>query len=401
MDHHAPTRAAQSHHLDDATWTKGRNAMAFVAMVGLIASVLAFISDSRQFYASYLVNFVFFTTLGLGAMLFVAIQHLTGSAWSVTVRRQMENIMAATPVSAVLFLVILAGMPVLYEWSHPEFYSADPVMQFKMNFFNKNFFVARAVIYFAVWTLLAVKLYGASLQQEDGDSRGGSRKAEWWSGPAVALLFVTATMAGVDWVMSLSAHWYSTMFGIYIYSGGAFGFFALLILICLAFRKAGILTEYITLEHYHDLGKWLFAMTIFWAYIAFSQYMLIWYANLPEETIFFKVRMEGSWTWVSALLLVGHFIIPFLVLLTRASKRNLNVLGGAAAWCLFMHYVDIHWLVMPTIHKHDFHLSWVDAATFLLIGGFFGLAFWARLRNRSLIAIGDPRFKQGLHFHNV
>lgn len=389
------------HHLDEAAWTRGRNAIVFVTLVGLVASALGYVSDARQFYASYLVNFMYFTTIGLGAMLFVTIQHLTGSAWSVTVRRLMENIMASTPVAALLFLVVLAGLPVLYEWAHPEFYRADPVLQMKMIFFNRNFFIVRAVIYFAVWTLLAVKLYAASLQQEAGDSRGGSRKAEWWSGPGVALLFVTTTMASVDWLMSLEPHWYSTIFGIYVYAGGALAFFAALVLICLAFRRAGILTGYITAEHYHDLGKWLFALVVFWAYIAFSQYLLYWYANIPEETIWFKHRLEGSWTWVSALLLLGHFVIPFLVLLPRASKRNLNVLGFMAAWILVMHYVDLHWIVMPTVHRHDFHLHWMDLATFVFAGGVFGMVFWSRLKKHSLVAIGDPRFEQGLHFHNV
>lgn len=375
--------------------------MVFVALLGLVASVLGYVTDARQFYASYLVNFMYFTTIGLGAMLFVAIQHLTGSAYSVTVRRFMENIMVSTPVSAVLFLVILAGVPVLYEWSHAEFYSDDPVLRVKMIFFNKNFFIARAIIYFIVWTFLALKLYSASLQQEAGDSIGGSGKAEWWSGPGVALLFITTTMASVDWLMSLEPHWYSTIFGIYVYAGGAIAFFAMLIVVCLAFRKAGVLSEYITLEHYQDMGKWLFAMTVFWAYIAFSQYLLYWYANIPEETIWFKHRLEGNWMWVSALLLVGHFILPFLVLLPRAAKRNLNVLGTMAVWVLLMHYVDLHWIVMPTVHKHNFHLHWMDAATFLFVGSIFGLVFWSRLKRHSLVAIGDPRFEQGLHFHNV
>lgn len=401
MNEHAPAHTAQSHHLDETAWIRGRNAMVFLVMVGLVASLLGYVTDSRQFFASYLVNFMYFTTIGLGAMLFVAIQHLTGSAYSVTIRRFMENIMVTTPVSAVLFLVVLASVPVLYEWSHPEFHSDDPVLRVKMIFFNWNFFVFRAVIYFIVWTLLALKLYAASLQQEGGDSRGGARKAEWWSGPGVALLFVTTTMASVDWLMSLEPHWYSTIFGIYVYSGGAVAFFALLIIVCLAFRKAGLLTEYITTEHFHDMGKWLFAMIIFWTYIAFSQYLLYWYANIPEETIWFKHRLEGNWVWMSALLLVGHFILPFLALLPRASKRNLNVLGAIAAWMLFMHYVDLHWIVMPTVHKHGFHLNWMDGATFLFVGSLFGLVFWWRLRKHSLVAIGDPRFRQGLHFHNV
>ena len=174
---------------------------------------------------------------------------------------------------------------------------------------------------------------------------------------------VTVTMASVDWLMSLDPHWYSTIFGVYVFSGGALAFVAALTLILLALRRAGVLAAAVTVEHYHDLGKWLFALTVFWAYIAFSQYMLIWYANLPEETIWFKHRLEGNWIWVSGTLLVGRFMLPFMALLSRAAKRNLKVLGFMSVWMLAMHYLDLYWMVMPTLHRHGFHLHWLDAAT--------------------------------------
>jgi magnesium-transporting ATPase (P-type) len=178
-------------------------------------------------------------------------------------------------------------------------------------------------------------------------------------------------------------------------------FLAALTLICLAFRRAGLLRETITVEHYHDLGKWLFALTVFWAYIAFSQYLLIWYANIPEETIWFRHRLEGNWAWVSALLLLGHFVVPFVVLLARAAKRNLAVLGAISGWILLMHLVDLHWVVMPTIHAHSFHLHWMDIATWVGIGSVYALVFWSGLRRHAMVPVGDLRFEQGLHFRNV
>jgi len=237
--------------------------------------------------------------------------------------------------------------------------------------------------------------------QDETRSVESSRRAAFWSGPGVAAVMVTITMASVDWLMSLEPHWYSTIFGIYIASGGALAFIAALVSVLLLFRRAGVLARSVNVEHYHDLGKWLFALTVFWAYIAFSQYMLIWYANIPEETIWFQHRFEGNWIYVSGLLLVGHFLVPFLVLLARAPKRNLPVLAGISVWILMMHWIDLHWVVMPTVHNHGFHWHWMDVATWLAVGSAFALVFWGRLRKHALAPVGDPRFEQGLQFRNV
>jgi hypothetical protein len=304
----------------------------------------------------------------------------------------MENVMVTAPAAAVLFIPVALGIPVLYEWSHPEFYSDDPVMAVKMAFFNPTFYTARTLVYFAVWTVLAILLARNS---------EAPKKAVWWSGPGLGALMITVTMASVDWLMSLEPHWYSTIFGVYIFSGGGLAFVAALTVILLAFRRAGVLANSVHVEHYHDLGKWMFALTIFWAYIAFSQYLLIWYANLPEETIWFKHRLEGNWNQVSALLLFGRFLLPFLALLARAPKRNLTLLGVMSVWMLVMHYVDLHWVVMPTVHRHGFHLHWLDLATFAAVGGLFALTFWYRLKRRALAPVGDPRLTQALQFKNV
>ena len=178
-------------------------------------------------------------------------------------------------------------------------------------------------------------------------------------------------------------------------------FMPVVTLISLGFRQIGVLRSTITREHYHDLGKWMFALTLFWAYIAFSQYLLIWFANLPEETIFFRHRLVGSWRWWSALLLVGHFIVPFLVLLSRSVKRNYAMLAGMAVWIMAMHYVDVYWLVMPNFSKGGVSLHWLDLATWGAVGSAMSLLFWWRLRNHALVPVGDLRFEQGLAFKNI
>jgi hypothetical protein len=326
-----------------------------------LACGLGFVSDPRQFYASYLVSFMYFLTIALGAAFFVMVEHLSGAVWSLPLQRPREILMATLPLAPLLFLPVVAGIPTLYEWARPEFHSGDPVLQVKMVFFNQTFFLARAAVYFLIWSVLAVVLYRRSVS------------VVWWSGPGLALLFITVTMAAVDWLMSLEPHWYSTIFGIYIFAGGGLAFLAALILIC---PLAGSIHQ----DHYHDLGKWLFVLVIFWAYIGFSQYMLIWYANLPEETVWFKHRLEGNWAWVSAALLIGNFILPFLLLISHAAKRNLRLLGAVSVLLLVMHYVDLHWVVMPTLHRDAFHLHWLDLATFLAVGSAYSLVAWRLLR---------------------
>ena len=382
----------ESYFFDERAWTRGRNIITALAVAGVAAAAAGWQSNPKQFFASYLVAYVSFVLIALGGMFFVMLQHLTGSVWSVSMRRVMENVMVTVPLAAVLFIPVAMGIPTLYEWSHHEFRSQDPVMAVKMTFFNPVFYLARTAAYIAVWTALALILYRNSVER---------KKAVWWSGPGLGALMITVTMASVDWLMSLEPHWYSTIFGVYVFSGGALAFVAALTLILLAFRRAGVLATAVTVEHYHDLGKWMFALTVFWAYIAFSQYLLIWYANIPEETIWFQHRLEGNWIYISGTLLMGRFMLPFLVLLARAPKRNLGVLGCMSVWMLAMHYLDLHWIVMPTVDRHGFHLHWLDLATFMAVGSLFALAFWYRLKGRALVPVGDPRLEQSLEFKNL
>jgi hypothetical protein len=246
---------------------------------------------------------------------------------------------------------------------------------------------------------MAIGLYCKSIRQDDGAAPDAVKSSVAWSAPGLALLMITVTMAAVDWLMSLEPHWYSTIFGVYIFSGGGLAFLAALILVSLALRRSGHLEKEITVEHYHDLGRWMFALVVFWAYIGFSQYLLIWYANLPEETVWYRHRLEGNWSWVSAALLGGGFILPFLLLISRGAKRNLPLLGAVAGLLLGMHYVDLHWIVMPTVHHHGFHLHWMDLAALAAVGSAFGLVFWRLLSGNPLIPIGDLRLSRALHHH--
>lgn len=395
-----PTLTQQSYMLGERLFARGRNALLIIGAAAWAACAFGWATDRYNFLGAYLVHFLFFLTIGWGAMFFVMVQHATSAVWSVSVRRLMETIMITVAPLTLLFLPVALGLDTLYKWADPGFFdphSAD--LAFKRAFFNPPFFLIRAVVYLFVWGVLSFALYRISVNQDTGDFRESVSNARALSAPGLLLLTITVTMAGVDWVMSLNPFWYSTIFGVYVFSGGAVAFLSMLILIALALRRAGLLREVITIEHYHDLGKWLFGLIVWWAYIAFSQYMLIWYANLPEETEFFRHRFEGSWLWLSALLLAGHFLVPFFVLLPRASKRNLTVLGAVAAWMLVMHGMDLHWLILPSIHPHGFHIHWLDFATFFAVGTVFGLVFWYRLRSHPLVPVGDLRLEAARSFH--
>jgi hypothetical protein len=304
-----------------------------LGVIGLAAGVLLiFVTDEGRprFFHAYLVSFCYFLSLALGALFFVALQHLTRSGWSVVVRRLAEGIAATLPVLAVLCIPVLLGMHDLYHWTHSDAVAGDSLLQWKQPYLNTPFFIVRVVVYFVVWTLLAWFFLTASVRQDaTGDVRLTLRM-QAASAPAMVLYAITVTFAAFDLLMSLDPHWYSTIFGVYYFAGSVVGFFALLALVVYLLQRAGRLTRAITIEHYHDLGKLIFAFVVFWAYIAFSQYLLIWYANIPEETVWYLRRQSGSWAAVSLVLLFAHFVVPFVALLSRVSKRRKSLLAAVA-----------------------------------------------------------------------
>jgi len=221
------------------------------------------------------------------------------------------------------------------------------------------------------------------------------------AGPAIIVLALTQTFASIDWIMSLTPHWYSTIFGVYFFVGSFVGFIALLSVVVVAMRRAGLLVTVIRAEHLHDIGKLIFAFTAFWAYIAFSQFFLMWYANLPEETIWYKARMEGSWMTVSLFLMAGHFVAPFFYLMGRSVKRNGATLAIGGAWLLVMHFVDLYWQVMPTLHSEGLRPSLLDVAALVAVGGCFVAAASWLMRRQALVPLRDPRLAESLAFENV
>lgn len=400
MIHHEP-HVRDSYQIDGDLWVRGRNAIAFIALISWVATIAGYFMAPERFFESYLTGFLFVVFIPLGCMFFIKTMYLTGSAWSVPMRRIAENIMITIPLGLLLVIPILLGVHHLYHWSHTEVVLNDPILKAKMAYLNVNGFATRAVVFFLIWSLFAWRIYQQSTKQDTTHSVDQMHTISRWCAPGLLILFLSVTLASFDWSMSLDPHWYSTIFGLYCFAGGGLTFICTWTLICLALRDRNVLSHTIRIEHYHDLGKWMFALVIFWAYIAFSQYMLIWYANIPEETIWFRNRFEGTWSWVSGAILFGHFIIPFFVLLPRAAKRSPKMLRVMAIWLLFFQFLDWYWQVMPTFHKQGVALHWLDLAAPVAIGSAFALVFWNRMKAHALLPVGDPRLEQALHFQNV
>lgn len=393
--------------LDPALVDKGFKVGLVLGAVGVGASLVGlFIGGDEgrtQFYFSWLMAFFFFTTIGLGALFFTIIHHLTRAAWSTTLRRVAENLAMNLPLMAVLFIPVLVGLHDLYHWSHAEAVANDPILKWKEGYLNTTFFVIRAVIYFAVWSFFAWKLRSLSVKQDETGDVNLTFQMRKFAPVGMLLFALSVTFAGFDWLMSLDPHWFSTIFGVVIFAGSVIAWFATAGLIGLWFTKRGVLSHTISVGNLHDVGKLLFGFIVFWAYVSFSQYYLIWYANIPEETAWYIHRMGHGWEKIGALVIIGHFILPFWFLMSRHVKRSRTALGLACGWMLFMHYVDLFYMVAPTNpwNAHGPYVHWLDITTLLGIGGLFFAFFIRRFRSESVVALKDPQLIASMEYDNA
>ncbi len=399
--------------------------MGFLAfgIVGLLATGLEMLQDGptiKQALFSYLVAYLFALTICLGGLFFTLLQHLVGAVWSVTVRRIAEVLASILPLFAILFLPIAFGIRHLYPWSMDVHQlplemaeKVTDVLAKKGSYLNPTFFYLRAAFYFLCWSLLGSWVYSRSRKLDRTGDVTQLKKLRRGSAPAIILFGLTLTFAGFDWVMSLDPEWASTIFGVYMFAGAAVTSLATITGIALLLRSAGLLKSIITYEHYHDLGKLTFGFVVFWAYIAFSQYFLIWYANIPEETYFFGMRwfvnnghtfsptQEGWWAWVAKALLLCQFVAPFWLLLSRYSKRSPLILGISTCILLVAHYLDLYWFIIPNLHVTGNGFHGFDITTLLGIVGIVGSLVAYRLGSAALIPVKDPFLKTSVEFENV
>jgi hypothetical protein len=380
-------------------------AVAVVGLGGAIALGAAEGDGFKRFLHAYLVAYMLALAVSLGTLFWVTLQHLVNARWSTVVRRVGELFANNAPLMGVLSLPIvipiMMGNPVVYEWADHAKVEADHLLHHKAAYLNPGFFLVRMVFYFGFWSLLARFFFRTSLAQDKGARGDHVSSMKRAAGPAMIVFALTLTFCAVDLLMSIDARWFSTIFGVYYFASCVLCANATLALSAMWLQSKGRLSKSITTEHFHDLGKMIFAFTVFWAYIGFSQFMLIWYANVPEETLWFKERFAHGWGNVSWVLLFGHFVIPFFGLLSRHVKRNRTGLAFWAIWQIVMVYIDMYWLVMPSIAHEGPPFGLVDL---LCVAGMLGaLVAGVALRARSvnLIPTKDPRLERSLSFQNI
>ncbi len=378
------------------------------AGIGVVGMVLAVVLGGglthQQFQHSYLTAFMWGLSIGAGALWWVTLQHLVGARWSVAVRRIGELLAQSLGLMAALSLPVvvpmLLGNDSLYRWVSHEYMASEHVLEGKTGYLNVSFFVVRCVIYFGFWALMARYFLKASVAQDkSGDASITARMGR--ASPLTMIGFaLTLTFCAVDFLMSLDAIWFSTIFGVYYFSGCVLAVHSTMVLALIWLQRKGHLLRSVTVEHYHDLGKMMFAFTAFWTYIAFSQFMLIWYANIPEETFWYHMRLEGAWWPATLALAILHFPVPFFGLMSRQIKRNKTTLALGAIYLLIIHWYDMYWLVAPNLHSEPvFHAA--DFAAWAGVGGLIVAFVVWKARSVNLLPTKDPRLQRSLAFENI
>lgn len=372
-----------------------------IFIIGLVLSLLAFYVDKERAIFNYLILYSMLISIGLGSLFLIALEYVAGADWSTPFRRIPEFLSGILPLLFVLVIPLLIFNHDLFHWTHKEAVEQDAILKGKEPYLNITFFIIRALAFIAVWVIFYLIIGKNSSKQDSSKDQNLTRKNIIYSAIFIPLFAITITFTSIDWLMSLEPHWFSTIFGVYYFSGTVIASLSAVTLIVIYLKEKGYYQPWITDDHLYSFGALLFAFVNFWAYIAFSQYLLIWYANLPEETFWFLTRWEGSWSIISILLIVVHFIVPYAVLLSQPAKMNPKKLKFISIWLLFAHLLDIYWLVMPnmTEMKSGYNFSWIDFVFPILGIGFVMLVLSFFGKNKNLIPIGDPKLKRGLNFH--
>lgn len=370
------------------------------AAVGVATFAGGMMTDQKRMWIGFLHNHWFFMSLALGGAFFAAIQFATGAMWSAPIRRIAEAFTSYLPVAFVAMIVIFFGLKQIYIWTDPAVVKGNMILEHKQGYLSPVFFAVRNVIGLALMMFFVRKIVGNSVaQDQNGDAVYTDRNKTL--SPAFLIVFALGfTMAAFDFLMSLDPMWFSTMFGVYLFAGLFYSVLAAIAIVAILLKRAGPLEGLVNENHLHDLGKFMFAFTVFWAYIGFSQFMLIWYANLPEETGYFLNRMNSGWLPVSVFLIVGKFIIPFFALLPRGSKRSEKVLLAVGAWMLFAQWVDVLWIIQPEFSKQAPKPSWMDFGFLIGFLGFFGLCVARFFARNNVVAIKDPKLVQSVTHHH-
>jgi hypothetical protein len=365
--------------------------------IGAVLCLIGALTEPRQFFYSYLLGYLLWLGIALGSMAILMLHHLVGGLWGFSIQRLLETAGRTLPLLAALFVPVLIGIPYLYEWSRPGALE-QPVLAYKSGYLNAPSFVIRSVFYFAIWILMASRLSRWSRRLDETGDTSLVTRMERLSGPGLVIYGVTMTFASVDWIMSLEPRWFSTIFGMIFLVGQAISSLSFVIILALLLSYRKPLSEFLAPKQFHDLGNLLLAFVMLWAYVAFSQFLIIWSGNLPDEVAWYTHRIAGGWGWLPVSLVTLHFAVPFLLLLQRRAKRRPTVLAGIAIGLLTLRLFDLFWIVAPALHTHRLAVSWLDLITPPAIGAIWLSVFLWLLKGQALLPERDPRLLEAIGY---
>ncbi len=372
-----------------------QNRALIVGIVFFVALIVAALLNARQFLQSYLIGWTFWTGIAVGSLALLMLQHLTGGGWGLVIRRVLEASTRTLPLMAVLFVPVILGAHTIYhEWTDHEEVAHHPAVQFKTPYLNVPFFTVRAIVYFGIWIGLAFFLNKWSLAQDRTADNRYTKNMRVLSGPGMVILIFAVTFASIDWYMSLEPEWFSTIYGLIYVAAWSLSALAFVIAVLANLSREEPMRRIVAPLHFHDLGKLLLALVMLWAYFAFSQYLIVWSGNLPEEITYYLARTYGAWGVIIVLIAILHFAAPFLFLLSRNLKRRPGTLALIALLIIVMRMVDLDWLLAPAFRDHRW--IWLDAIALLGFGGLWLAFFIWQLGRRPLIPINDPQFESTL-----
>jgi len=363
--------------------------LAAVAAVGAVLS-------PAQFLRAYLVGFLFWIGIPLGCLGLRMLQQMTGGSWGLVTRRICEAAARTLPLLALLSLPVLIGMRSLYVWARPEVVAESAVLQHKQPYLNLPFFLIRTAFYFLVWWVFASRLDRWSVQQDRTAEPGLHRRMQVWSSVGLVAYMLTASFAAFDWVMSLDPLWYSSLFGMTFVVGQGVAAFAFLILCARRLSVSEPMSGVLAGRHFDDWGKLLLAFVLLWIYMSYSQFLIIWSGNLPEEITWYLQRQRGGYWWESVVVFLLHFAVPFLLLMSRSLRRDPRRLAAVALPVLFARWLDLHWLAIPSLRPAGPMLTWLDVVVPLALGGLWIGAFVWQLRRRALLPLHDPHLQEAI-----
>jgi len=365
-------------------------------IAGVAIAALGYIVDARRMAFDNIIGYLFLASVAAGSVFLVALEYIGGAVWSVPTRRVNEFLGALVLLLPLIALPIFFHLHDVYHWTHEEVVSADKLLAGKSPYLNVNFFVLRFVVIFAVWSLFHFLFTRNSTKQDTTKDQKLTTINIRLAAVFMPVFAISLTLTAVDWAMSLEPHWSSTIFGVYYFSGTVLAALSAATYIIIKLHEYGYLPK-LQRDSFYSLGALMFAFINFWAYIAFSQFLLIWYADLPEETVWFMSRWRNGWEYVSILLIVVHFAIPYFALLTQDSKMDLKRLKLMAIWILFAHLLDLYWLVMPT-YSESVSFSWTEFGFPILLVGLVMVVLSFKMKRNNLVPVGDPKLARGLSF---